>query len=388
MTFLLKNQSLIIIIKFKTTKEKHMKNILKTISVLVSASLISVVAKAGALEVTGSATATYVINGGQNSTGKALGISNELMFSASGELDNGYTWKYHTELDMADGGGASNDDTALVIGLGDLGTVGIYDAEGGLSTETGFGIGAVGVGQDFANTMTRIGMGSDVSAEAHVAYYTPAGLLPFGIEVAAGYAPNTADGQGNSYKSSGLQADTAITGTTAQQYRITAAPIDGLKIGADYFEVGGEVTSALGQENTAGNMYAQYAMGNFKLGIYQGYLEPGRSTTKGATASADSATVSNGDQYRFDGMGIEFAVNDQLSLSYSSEEFERRDYIAIAAGATSKTVTAVTADQDTIMAAYNIGGATVGLSLIDTSNSDYVDGKEEHKTVLSLAMEF
>ena len=87
-------------------------------------------------------------------------------------------------------------------------------------------------------------------------------------------------------------------------------------------------------------------------------------------------------------MGIEFAVNDQLSLSYSSEEFERRDYIAIAAGATSKTVTAVTADQDTIMAAYNIGGATVGLSLVDTSNSDYVDGKEESKTVLSLAMEF
>jgi hypothetical protein len=114
---LLKNPCLIIIIKFKTTKEKNMKNILKTIAVLVSASLISVVAKAGALEVTGSAKASYVINGGQTSTGKALGISNELMFSASGELDNGFTWKYHTELDMADGGAASNDDTALVIGL-------------------------------------------------------------------------------------------------------------------------------------------------------------------------------------------------------------------------------------------------------------------------------
>jgi hypothetical protein len=245
-----------------------MKNILKTIAVLVSASLISVVAKAGPLEVTGSATATYVINGGQNSTGKAIGISNELMFSASGELDNGFTWKYHTELDMADGGAASNDDTALVIGLGDLGTVGIYDAEGGLSTELGFGIGAVGVGQDYANTMTRIGMGSDVSAEAHVAYYTPAGLLPFGIEGAAGYAPNTADGQGNSAKNAGVQADTAVAGTTAQQYRVTAAPIDGLKIGADYFEVGGNTTAALGQENTAGNMYAQYAFGNFKVGAY------------------------------------------------------------------------------------------------------------------------
>merc|ERR1712127_81422 len=182
---------------------KNMKNILKTISVLVSASLISVVAKAGPLEVTGSATATYVINGGQNSAGKAIGISNELMFSASGELDNGYTWKYHTELDMADGGAASNDDTALVIGLNGMGTIGIYDAEGGLSTETGYGIGALGVGQDYANTMTQIGLGSDVSADPHVAYTTEAGLLPFGVQVSAGYAPNTTDGQSNSFKAGG-----------------------------------------------------------------------------------------------------------------------------------------------------------------------------------------
>ena len=102
-----------------------MKNIIKTIAVLVSASLISVVAKAGELSVTGSAKASYVIAGGQQTTGKGMGISNELMFSASGELDNGYTWNYHTELDMADGGAASNDDTALVIGLGDLGKLGI-----------------------------------------------------------------------------------------------------------------------------------------------------------------------------------------------------------------------------------------------------------------------
>ena len=190
-----------------------MKNILKTIAVLVSSSLISLSAVAGELSVTGSANASYVISGGQNNDGKGIGISNELKFSASGELDNGFTWKYHTELDMADGGAASNDDTALVIGLGDLGTLGIYDAEGGLSTELAYGIGAVGVGHDYANTMTRIGIGSDVSSEAHVAYYTPAGLLPFGIEVAAGYAPHTKDGQANRYKSSGVQADTAITGT-------------------------------------------------------------------------------------------------------------------------------------------------------------------------------
>ena len=73
-----------------------MKNILKTIAVLASSSLISLSAVAGELSVTGSANASYVINSGQNSANKGIGISNELKFSASGELDNGFTWKYHT----------------------------------------------------------------------------------------------------------------------------------------------------------------------------------------------------------------------------------------------------------------------------------------------------
>lgn len=364
-----------------------MKNILKTITVLVSASLISAVAHAGDLAITGSAKASYVINGDQTNTGKAFGVSNELNFTASGELDNGYTWNYHTELDPADGGTATNDDSALVVGMGDLGTVGIYDSEGGLSTETSWGIGAMGAGSDYANTMTRIGIGSDVSAEAHVEYHSPAGLLPLGIAFSAGYAPNTADGQGNSYKNSGLVATTATVGTTATQYRLTAAPIDGLKLGVDYFETGGDKPAALGQENTAGTMYAQYAFGNIKVGAYQGYLEPGKTTDKAATASADTATASNGDMYEFDGLGIEFAVNDQLSLSYSTEDFERKDY-TMATTASTKTTTSVTSEQRTIMAAYNVGGATLGLSLVDTSDSDYTVGQDESKTVISLAMEF
>ena len=52
-------------------------------------------ANAGELTVTGSAKATYNHQGGgsaANNSGKNLGISNELMFTASGELDNGYTW--------------------------------------------------------------------------------------------------------------------------------------------------------------------------------------------------------------------------------------------------------------------------------------------------------
>ena len=362
-----------------------MKNILKTLVVLVSASLISLAAKAGELAVSGSANASYVISSGQTAIDKGLGISNELMFKASGELDNGFTWDYHTELDNADGGSTSNDDTALVIGMGGLGKIGIYDAEGGLSTETGYGIGALGVGQDFANTMTNIGIGSDVSADAHVAYYTPADLLPFGIEVAAGFAPNTGDGQSNSFKSSGGTNPNDTDGKQAAQYRVSATPISGLSIGADYYETQ-ESQTALGQEKSAGTAYAKYAMGNFKFGLFQGYRENG-VLNKAATAAADTATASNGDRYEYDGYGVEFAFNEALSLSFSTEKYERIDKTNDGTGA-SHTKAKVESDADYIQVAYNIGGATLGLAIADTDNSDYTADKKEKKTLFTMQMEF
>jgi hypothetical protein len=362
-----------------------MKNILKTLVVLVSASLISLAAKAGELAVSGSANASYVISSGQTAVDKGLGISNELMFKASGELDNGFTWDYHTELDNADGGATSNDDTALVIGMGGLGKIGIYDAEGGLSTETGYGIGALGVGQDFANTMTNIGIGSDVSADAHIAYYTPADLLPFGIEAAVGFAPNTADGQGNSFKSAGVVNPNDTDGKQAVQYRVSAAPLDGLTVGADLYQAE-EPQTGLGQEKSAGTAYAKYAMGNFKVGIMTGYRE-NPVANKAATAAADTATASNGDRYEYDGYGVEFAVNDALSLSYSTEKYERIDKTNDGTGA-AHTKASVESDADYIQVAYNIGGATLGLAIADTDNSDYTLNKKEKKTLFTMQMEF
>ena len=35
-----------------------------------------------------------------------------------------------------------------------------------------------------------------------------------------------------------------------------------------------------------------------------------------------------------------------------------------------------------------MGGATVGISMVDTNDADYTAAKDENKTVLSLALEF
>jgi hypothetical protein len=306
------------------------------------------------------------------------------MFKASGELDNGYTWAYHTELDMADGGAASNDDTALVITLGDMGSFGIYDAEGGLSTELGYGIGALGVGQDFANVMTKIGgFGYDVSADPHVEYHMPADLLPAGIKASIGYAPNVGDGQGNSYKNAGAVVTATGAGRAAIQYKLTAAPVDGLAIGADLYEASN--TASTSDTKTGGNMYAKYAIGNIKVGAMKGFGEPG-ILDKAATAAADDKDTERGDRYDNTAMGIEFAINDNLSVSYQVEQNERTDKILTTGSVKANTV--VEAESDSIQLAYNVGGATVGIFVIDTDNADYVVGKEETKSVFSLSMEF
>ena len=88
-----------------------MKNITKTLLVLVSALSISFAsATAGELSVSGSAKASYVIGGADEAQSKGVGVSNELNATASGEMDNGFTWSYSTELDPADGGTATNDE--------------------------------------------------------------------------------------------------------------------------------------------------------------------------------------------------------------------------------------------------------------------------------------
>ena len=122
-----------------------MKKISKLLVGILFSALVIAPSYAGELTVTGGATATYTTNGDDAAAGKNLGISNEVNLSASGELDNGYTWNYSVELD---GTSTANDDTALTIGT-DMGTVGFFVTEGGLSTEL-HGVGALGAGFDLS----------------------------------------------------------------------------------------------------------------------------------------------------------------------------------------------------------------------------------------------
>jgi hypothetical protein len=360
-----------------------MNKITKLFVVVLSSLFISAQAFAGELSVTGSAKASYAINGGVgDNTNVGLGVSNELKFAASGELDNGYTWSYFMELDGNDSGAHDNDDSQIAFGMGSLGTLKINDSEGGLSTETGMGIGAMGVGDDFANTDTMVGNDVDVSGSGNIEYNTAADLLPFGISAKVAYVPNNSDGDNNSYKNQGAANTAGASGDSTTGYQITAAPIDGLKIGADFIDADG-VTGTNVQEQQAGGWYANYAIGNFKLGYGERHYAPGINGPAKISAGAHA--------YKLEQIGVELAVNDALSVSYMTEESTRKSYgaaVNAAAGASPFTRTTVTFESEYLQAAYDLGGATVGIANVESSNSGYTAGVNSSLTVISLAMAF
>ena len=98
-----------------------MKTIIKTLLVSIASLSLMFSVNAGELTVSGTAKATYNATSG-NLADNGIGVTNELNFTASGEMDNGFTWAYSMEMDTAAGGtSTNNDDTQIVLTMNDMG---------------------------------------------------------------------------------------------------------------------------------------------------------------------------------------------------------------------------------------------------------------------------
>ena len=347
-----------------------MKNISKLLVGILFSALVVSPSFAGELSVTGGATATYSTNGDSDAEGKNLGISNEIDFSASGELDNGMTWNYQVQLD---GATSANDDTKLTIGS-DFGTVGFFVTEGGLSTEL-HGVGAMGPGFDYVSP-TSFETGYDVSSYSNVQYHTPSGLLPLGASVKIGYVPNMNSTGQLSAKESTPNPASAATGRNLTHLQLAIAPIDGLSIKGDVAQTSSETGVAVSvEEGIAANIGASYTNGPVSVGYVDGGYQP-------AIASGELV------YYESKFYGIQFDVNDSLAVSYNVDKSNKNTRAAVVATATAGTRTSVEMEQKSIQLAYTTGGATIGITQVEVDNSDYTSGKAEGQTVLSLGISF
>ena len=364
-----------------------MKNILKAIVVLSSVIAFSS-ANAGVLEVTGTAKATYVIGSSDSTTakndeGKGLGITNELAFTGTGELDNGWTWKYQVELDDTTASTFSaTDDTRLELTT-PYGTIAAYNTEGSLSTKYGFSAAAYGAGTDNGNS-GNFQYGTNIDSYNNLQYHTPAGLLPFGISGKVAYSPSSDTGK-NSAHSAGSE-NAATDGTSVTQYQVSASPIDGLTVAASYLSKDGE-SGLRGYEQGGG--YAKYTIGSVTVGYGEHYVQNNGAQASLGTGdivntAAIAATVKSFENKM---MSIGFAINDNLSVSYENEKSDAQKRTVVA---TSRTHTKANVELDvtTLQAAYTMGGMTLSISQKDIENADYVLNKDEKETLFAVSMAF
>mgnify|MGYP006131692769 FL=1 len=375
-----------------------MKNTMKIMLALLTSVSLVTSATAGELTVSGTAKATYnMLSGGSagalNNSGKSLGITNEIDFGAKGELDNGMTWNYQVQFDPSTAGAGTVDDTRLELTTS-YGTLGLYVLEGGLDTDNAASQSVYGRPTDIG-LASGITDGPGIDTFNNIQIHTPAGLLPFGLAVKAAFAP------GNSSKTnSGNGANTGIdndrfVGNSTTQIQVKAAPIDGLSIGADFYEKDGQGFGAeqVIQKNQAGSVYATYASGPMSFGISRTLVAPLMLGTNNVLVHADGTVgysafsntgtgegnVDAARQYTNNKMSVAFNVNDQLSLSYEVEKSERE----LIVNAAENDIKA-----QAVQAAYTMGGMTLSVSHGNVDNASYTANNDTSQTLLAMTMAF
>ena len=177
-----------------------MKNIIKSLIVMLSSVSLFASANAGELGVSGTAKATYNILSGKTNVGKGLGVTNELNFTATGETDAGYTWSYSMELDpnavsagttASAQSGVENDDTKLTLST-PYGPFGVFISEGGLDVEDAASQSAYARPTDMGDPSGTTD-NYTIDSYNNLQYHTPADLLPFGTSFKIAYAPDLTD---------------------------------------------------------------------------------------------------------------------------------------------------------------------------------------------------
>ena len=356
----------------KKKKGTIMNKLSKIIVSLMTSFALSFSAFAGELTVTGTAKATYSTLSGMVNGDNTLGVANELKFGASGELDNGFTWDYFIELDpdaTAAGGNALNDDSSFAVTT-PYGVAKICSSECGLSAAGNFSANAYAWITDTGYAEGKVEP-VNVSSYSNMQYHTPAGILPFSTVIKAAYAPSGSTVL-KSANSSNTTKITTLGGTT--QYRLETAPVDGLAVTASYTEQdSGDGITTDEQQSESGTIAGKYSFGSFTVGLGRSWIAPRIADVTGS----GTTTI---EQYENVDMSLAFAVNDQLSVSYSQEKSDKQF----------TTSSTVAYDQKTksLQAAYTMGGMTLALARTDYDNVGYVQNDDATENLFAVTMAF
>ncbi len=240
--------------------------------------LVSTASFAGDLAVTGSAIITWV--GGDNTnTGNGFTMSDTMVFTGSGELDNGWAITYTHKIDV---GNADVNSIKIATDMGDL----TFHGEGGS--------GPIGAWDDvmpsaneesYANVAGHTGPDAGATGSDTFTYVLPE--IMENLTAQLYYQPSDT-AQGDSF-----------------EYGLKYTGVEGLEIGFAQGDSDATLTNSV--EST--NLYAKYTYDSFVFGVQD-------NSTDYQTASTDTD---------FRAYGISYAVSDEISVSYGVSTVEHEN---------------------------------------------------------------
>ena len=333
---------------------------MKITKILVALSFLFAVstANAGELSVTGSIQATYQSEV-DRTTGNPLGMDRELKFSGSTELDNGMTVTV-----MQDTGDDLDFGNSLITFGNVGGLVDVYVGSDGSPldaiddiTPTAFeeanGSGS-GSYNDIGDAASDTGIGFKFS-------------VPFLGAVNYKYVPKM-DGQKNEEKQTSADTNAAV----GSMYEVSIKTALGdLPVVGSYLD-GATLTTGFAEHdhNTAANhddafdvtAALTYATGPFSFGLQKKVHNEGEA---GSAATTDAIF------YKDTIIGIAYAINDDLSISYNTYESQRHNSDAAN----------LRQESTAISLGYAIGGMTIGFQDASTDNKSWASGSDDTRTV-------
>jgi len=316
-------------------------------------------ANAGDLSATGGANITWLSEEGAV-TGNPIGMSSNVTFKGSGELDNG--WGVAMTIAGTDGGGYSNTNVTITLpGMGDI------RIDQGTS---GTGIQRM---DDMTPSVWEEADGAGISATINKIAGTSAGptieikptdAVPAGIDLRVAWSPDS-DGGNTNDKASGGSTGALGSGWDATiEASSDITGVDGLTLYAGYSEVEQYQNDASRNGDVEETVLGvKYAAGGFSFGYQVTDEETGLTTTTGYENTSYSVT---------------FNVNDDLSIGYNHTESDE-------SGASKET-----AEANSLQASYTMGGATFSIAEVSIDNRAYSSGAaaDVDGTVLYLGLAF
>ena len=261
-----------------------MNNLKKVGLTALAGSLVAGSVSAADLSVTGSATMSYTGGDGKATQGNGWTMADSVTFSASGDVnDIGVTLTLELDGDGADGTNQL-DNQSIAFDLGDMGSL-TFAGHGGSS--------AMSAKDDVMPTAYEEPWDVVTNAESQVIdghsgnnMFTYSYSHDSGVTLTAAY----------------LNASAAVSDVSYSDFGIEYTGMEGLTVG--YAQ--GDVEATTNSKSDQSTMYAKYAIGAVTVGVQM--------------SENDSES---GQDYETTGFGISYQVNDDLAVSYGSNDMEK-----------------------------------------------------------------